>query len=305
MCEPRVLVVGDGNFSFSRALAQMKALAQPPTGITATSLDSQDDLLAKYGPPAEIHVADLLRLGCTVKHGVDATVLSELFPEGRSFDQIIFQHPILDIRRFEESGAGTETHAAQGAREEEAVLALVAGISVRDGYIIANRLLLLDFLLSAGELLALPDGEITLTVKDVPPYDKWDVARLEEHTDSSLVLKRTEPFDKDQYPGYETMQVQNNVPFPSAQSTSFIFGLPDAAGTEALAKSSGRSGTKNKAMQGAHKCLLCNKAFTSETDLAKHHSSRKHREAAALEVGSGCEGGACVTACWRLPLRLR
>ena len=46
-------------------------------------------------------------------------------------------------------------------------------MSAKEDYIIANRLLVLDFLLSAQHFLAEPEGEIKVTVKDVHPYTLW------------------------------------------------------------------------------------------------------------------------------------
>ena len=46
-------------------------------------------------------------------------------------------------------------------------------MSAKEDYIIANRLLVLDFLLSAQKFLREPEGEIKVTVKDVHPYTLW------------------------------------------------------------------------------------------------------------------------------------
>jgi len=266
----RVLVVGDGNFSFSCALARiLKERGEAAAGITATSLDSREAVLAKYGSRAGQNLEELQGLGCCVKHGVDATVLSASFPQERIFDEVIFQHPILDIHQCE-----AELRAKLESQERDTTLPLVARLSTRDGYIIANRLLLLDFLLSAEAMLSL-SGEIRITVKDVSPYDKWDVGALQQHC--SLELRRTEAFDNGLYPGYETMQVQTNVAFPSALSTCFVFGFSEACRGEVLTKSD-----PAVAAEEALACELCNKVFTGDTDRAKHLSSRKHREAVAL-----------------------
>ena len=111
-----------------------------------------------------------------------------------------------------------------------------------------------DFLLSSTSFLSCDRGEVRVTVKDVPPYDLWNVrtyknkarthacihTRMRPRTSACasslprarpdrrstlsqslshpqvgelgrhagpLVLKRTEPFDNAQFPGYETMQV--------------------------------------------------------------------------------------------------
>jgi 25S rRNA (uracil2634-N3)-methyltransferase len=70
-----ILLIGEGNFSFARALGRLFEKDLSRTGhIVATSYDSIKDLGEKYPDSAEI-LAELTRLGVTVLHGVDATTL--------------------------------------------------------------------------------------------------------------------------------------------------------------------------------------------------------------------------------------
>ena len=231
---------------------------------------------------------------------MDATSLAlSLPPDEREFSAVIFQHPILDIHLHEQIQPNLMGSFGLSDRECDAIWALSGDMSTRDGYIIGNRLLLLDFLLSAQPLLTTPDGEVKITIKDVPPYSQWRVADLELY--SPLVLKRTETFCNDDYPGYETLQVQKRTPFPSGLSTTYVFGFPDSA---SRGHASGRRARAPTApchqarapgsdadghLQGHERasllcCELCGKVFTSEADQLKHRSSRKHRQLADLEV---------------------
>jgi hypothetical protein len=235
------LIVGDGNFSFSCALVRLGKLPHPPCELTATSYDSKETLIEKYGDRAARNVEGLEMEGCRVMCGVDATNLSATFSPERTFDTIIFQHPLID-------------------RNDRYVKAQAGEMSAKEDYIIANRLLILDFLLSAKQLLQEPDGEIKVTVKQVHPYTLWRVASLQEYA-GGLALKRVEAFKNKDYPGknfyevfldqfywklttalrhqssagYETMNVEMNHAFPSETATTFIFGLPQSScGVEQL-----------------------------------------------------------------------
>lgn len=84
---PRVLTVGDGNFSYSLALARHEAVA-----LTATSFDTFDELVAKY-PEAERICSQLKALGACVAHGVDATNLRATLRSSSTFDRVVFNHP--------------------------------------------------------------------------------------------------------------------------------------------------------------------------------------------------------------------
>ena len=144
----RTLVVGDGNFSFARAL--LKQLSHHPSSLTATSLDSRDAVLRKYGLQAGENLDELARQGCRVLHGVDATLLSATFPQGTVFDKIIFQHPILDVHLHQElSEEELKRLLSEGQVQDDELdrfLFHLSDISTRDCYVIANRLLILGIL---------------------------------------------------------------------------------------------------------------------------------------------------------------
>ncbi|KAL4166607.1 hypothetical protein KRP22_013862 [Phytophthora ramorum] len=94
----RVLTVGDGNFSYSLALAKAHKSGEHDTlQLTATSYDSYDELVAKY-PECKRICAQLQELGATVLHRVDATNLREsLVAAGGhrelKFHSVVFNHP--------------------------------------------------------------------------------------------------------------------------------------------------------------------------------------------------------------------
>ena len=99
----RVLLVGDGNLSFGAALARRRGGG---SGLTVTSYEEREELLAKYKETEGI-VAELTTSGAIVCHGVDATRLPEsLWAAGTSkelrFDRIVFQFPLVPLPASEE-----------------------------------------------------------------------------------------------------------------------------------------------------------------------------------------------------------
>ncbi|KAI6031350.1 hypothetical protein BKA83DRAFT_26608, partial [Pisolithus microcarpus] len=176
-----ILLIGEGNFSFARALlvdapAGLEHL--PPAAVTATSYDSEEDCYAKY-PDAKGIVETVRCRGAQVLFNVDATRLHKhpAFKE-RRWDRIVWNFP----------------HAGKS-------------ITDQDRNILSNQQLILDFLRCAQHCLvqgptpsdevvidnmsdsdAEPSirpaaattgrGTILITLRNVPPYTAWDVPRL-------------------------------------------------------------------------------------------------------------------------------
>ncbi|XP_040383600.1 uncharacterized protein LOC102721956 isoform X2 [Oryza brachyantha] len=85
-----ILTVGDGNFSFSLALATAFGSGE---NVVATSLDSIEHLRDKYSK-AESNIMELKRLGVTVLHGIDAKRMKDHTDlKLRRFDRIVFNFP--------------------------------------------------------------------------------------------------------------------------------------------------------------------------------------------------------------------
>ncbi|KAM3276050.1 hypothetical protein ACQJBY_044432 [Aegilops geniculata] len=163
-----ILVVGDGDFSFSLALATAFGSGEH---IVATSLDSYGALKRKYGN-AEANITELKRLDCTVLHGVDAKLM-KLYPslKMRRFDRIIFNFP----------------HAGFNGKEDNPLV------------INLHKQLVNGFFANARHLLQ-PFGEIHLSHKTGYPYDAWDIEQLAN--ESCLIMFDKDIFCKEEYPGY-------------------------------------------------------------------------------------------------------
>ncbi|XP_077236634.1 heavy metal-associated isoprenylated plant protein 41-like [Tasmannia lanceolata] len=86
----RILLVGEGDFSFSACLALAFGSAN---NMVSTSLDSLEFLRKNYSR-ALSNIDLLKRSGCKVIHGVDATVMVDhYYLKGMKFDRIVFNFP--------------------------------------------------------------------------------------------------------------------------------------------------------------------------------------------------------------------
>lgn len=140
---PRVLIVGDGNFSFARAFLRQNTDSIRDCALTviATSLDTKDELIAMY-PTAEAILQELSAGGVRVQHDVNATRLQSytvLAPQAEEpqeavqFDRIVFNFP----------------HFAEGGHKRNKIH--------------LHRTLLRDFFQSARHVLH-PQGQIWVTL---------------------------------------------------------------------------------------------------------------------------------------------
>lgn len=92
----KILLIGEGNFSFARALLfdPPSELEHLPSGnVTATAHDSEDECYAKYPDAREI--VELLRgSGVEILFGIDARQLEKVSAlKGRRWDRIVWNFP--------------------------------------------------------------------------------------------------------------------------------------------------------------------------------------------------------------------
>ena len=92
----KILLIGEGNFSFARALvidAPSSLEHLVPANITATSYDTQEECFAKY-PDAEVIVGTIKQRGVEVLFGIDATKLQKHAAlRGKRWDRIVWNFP--------------------------------------------------------------------------------------------------------------------------------------------------------------------------------------------------------------------
>ncbi|KII93935.1 hypothetical protein PLICRDRAFT_36153 [Plicaturopsis crispa FD-325 SS-3] len=221
----RILLIGEGNFSFARALVSELA-DLPASNVTATAYDSQEECFAKYADAEEI-VEELKGKGVEVLFGVDASKLEKVGAlKRRKWDRIVWNFP----------------HAGKG-------------ITDQDRNILSNQVLILGFLRSAAKHLTLgpepsviprkrkrkadddeeeelPDAEVDqngfldgsgepikargtvlITLRNVSPYTLWNIPRLAKNPppptcsgtppNPPFILLRSFVFHRSAWKGYE------------------------------------------------------------------------------------------------------
>ncbi|XP_036180215.1 ferredoxin-fold anticodon-binding domain-containing protein 1 isoform X2 [Myotis myotis] len=89
MAPGRLLLVGEGNFSFAAAVSET---LDPSTSLTATCLQRPADFAGD--PAARENLQRLRERGAEIRFGVDCTQLADAFePHDRVFDRICFNFP--------------------------------------------------------------------------------------------------------------------------------------------------------------------------------------------------------------------
>jgi len=258
-----ILVVGDGNLSFSRSLVTHQWKSESERGektgtFYATVYDSEEELFVKYGERARENVSFLREVGARVIFRVDATHLSEALPNdcARSLDQIYFNHPLMP------SVLGRKPTPEDGP----------------DYVMLCNRLMLRSFLLSASQFLVPDVGEIHLTIKDTYPYSWWRVDSLPESLPAGVVtFLRREMFQANKFPEYEPMNVEADRGFAQCASTTFVF----------CHRSTERKRPRDDIAPQTvmHMfCEICEKGpFSSRQDFISHEASKKHQKRCSYE----------------------
>ncbi|GAA0147818.1 hypothetical protein Leryth_010155 [Lithospermum erythrorhizon] len=187
-----ILLVGDGDFSFSLCLAKAFGSA---SNIIATSLDPYDAVISKY-KNAKLNLQMLNMLGAIVLHGVDATrMMFHTDLRMRKFDRIIFNFP----------------HAGFHGKEDHPPV------------IKKHRDLVFGFFRNACRILR-AGGEVHVNHKTTPPFCHWNLEELAFK--NSLLLINLVDFRIADYPGYNNKRGDGSRcdhPFPLGEASTYKF----------------------------------------------------------------------------------
>ncbi|XP_033131893.1 uncharacterized protein At4g26485-like [Brassica rapa] len=194
----KILLVGEGDFSFSLSLGRAFGSA---SNITTSSLDSRViingvvDVNRKYTYGKQ-NVEELERLGGTVIHGVNVHSMSSDNRLAR-YNRIVFNFPHSGL------GFGSEHESF---------------------YIMQHQALVRGFFESARKMLEDEDGEIHLTHKTTRPFSEWEIETLAQ--EKGLRLIGLMVFDQLAFPGYSNKKGSGSncdSNFPIRSAVTFMF----------------------------------------------------------------------------------
>ncbi|KAL8469592.1 hypothetical protein ACS0TY_032439 [Phlomoides rotata] len=188
----KILLVGEGNFSFALSLATAFGNA---SNMVATSLHSEGMLWMTH-PTAAANLVSLKAMGCTVIHDVDARTMStHHLLSYKKFDRIVFNFPHAGFITF-------ENDSYQISRHQDVVR---------------------GFLKNASEMVT-EGGEVHVTHKTGRPYSEWRIKEL--GAEARLVLSEEAKFCLSDYPGYINKRGAGNrsdESFPEGQCSTYKF----------------------------------------------------------------------------------
>eukprot|EP00931_Biecheleriopsis_adriatica_P111206 TRINITY_DN85563_c0_g1_i1.p1 TRINITY_DN85563_c0_g1~~TRINITY_DN85563_c0_g1_i1.p1 ORF type:complete len:356 (+),score=114.87 TRINITY_DN85563_c0_g1_i1:35-1069(+) len=166
----RILLVGEGNFSFARALCEQLGSGE---GVYATAYDTEASIKRKYADAAEMRKEIEDKFGGTTLVGVDATRLHKVKEFRRAFKTIVWNFP----------------HMGSGEKDVEKNIE-------------KHRELLASFFKSAVQCL---DPEQTCSIhvalKHGEPYKSWRIVQVAKVVET-LSLQTVIPFAISAWPGY-------------------------------------------------------------------------------------------------------
>lgn len=208
-----VLTVGDGDFSFSLAVAKLVASVDNDSGgmVVATSYEDKPTLQRVY-PAFEDTLTSLQNCDGTktiVGYNVDATQLNKTLPphvlqSNVKYHRICWNFPCTAI------GSGQD--GQNDAMEE-------------------NKELVRKFMMNALTFLDKDCGEIHIAHKTKPPYNQWQMEKIamedihRNGNEPNFEYKGRLVFDKQLLPPYTPRKALDRKSFPCHDACIYIFGF--------------------------------------------------------------------------------
>jgi 25S rRNA (uracil2634-N3)-methyltransferase len=196
-----VLTVGDGDFSFSLALARFGCR------VVATSYESAETVRTIYeSVGVSAHITELERLGAKIFYNIDATDIERTLPtslKDRTFHRIVWNFPCSAVAKGQDG---------QNIEMEN------------------NKQLVRDFIQSAkGHCLL--GGQIHINHKTKPPFNQWkiDVVAV-TNTENVRFLHRV-VLDRILFHPYVPRKALDRKSFPCHDACTYVFEVFDTLTT--------------------------------------------------------------------------
>ncbi|OLY85318.1 25S rRNA (uridine-N(3))-methyltransferase [Smittium mucronatum] len=179
----KILLLGEGNFSFARSLAQKLGSGK---NILATCLDSEKDLFTKYEDSAGITDKDR-----NVRANQD--LLVNLF---LSSSQLLTSSNLPRAKKSNPKKLSKKRKSLDNDSDSDNETFESQLDPNQDEYGLD-----LDSSINAQPVDMNVDGQVLVTLKSGEPYDSWNIRSISKKTGMSI--QTTVPFIAKDYPGYE------------------------------------------------------------------------------------------------------
>ncbi|CAJ1927872.1 unnamed protein product [Cylindrotheca closterium] len=204
-----VLTIGDGDFSYSLALARILKPQLSKSTVIATSYESRETLQETY-PRFEDYSRELASLGAQLYFNVDATRLAQTLPivAESKFDRICWNFPCT---------------------------AIAYGQDGQNDAMDKNKDLVRQFVKDAKDLLS-DCGEIHICHKSKPPYNQWGLEHvaLEWLPLNSFIFAGKVVLDRFLFPPYRPLKALDRKSFPCHDACTYIFRSAKRSDAEAF-----------------------------------------------------------------------
>jgi 25S rRNA (uracil2634-N3)-methyltransferase len=188
-----VLTVGDGDFSFSLALARFGC------AVVATSYEPKDTVLKVYNSLNVVgNLAELENFGASIVYGVDGTNLERTLPNSvvrRKYHRIVWNFPCSAIAKGQDGQN----------REME-----------------FNKKMVNNFIKSSWHLLY-PLGQIFITHKTKPPFNHWKIDEVAVSDVPAVRYLHRIVFDRCLFPPYVPRKALDSKSFPFHDACIYTF----------------------------------------------------------------------------------